>query len=281
MSEIVKKWLKHQIDPMVSVQTSVIGNNPSLIIHTWTGARIHLYLIEAPIKPRTLKRILQEATNTGTNSMFILNVSLLPPDSQRVVPPEWLLAIQHLTNDRIYGYQITKQGIELIQVHFEPVNNNIEEYKTWYGPKIPFEKLRHYRVSVKPRYIKGDWLVADFDTPAYWRTNDYRHQHNQKDRQARQSGHTTWYTYSAQQTWSGYDDHGQSVHSPLQAYLHNCYQVLGIETSASRDEVKAAFRRRAIAYHPDTSELPREEAAAKFRELNDAYDYIKSANGWG
>ena len=61
------------------------------------------------------------------------------------------------------------------------------------------------------------------------------------------------------------------------------YKVLGIDSSATDDEVKKAYRRLAMKYHPDKVEGMGEEvkknAEAQFREINEAYEQIKTARG--
>ena len=47
------------------------------------------------------------------------------------------------------------------------------------------------------------------------------------------------------------------------------YEVLGVERDADDETIKAAFRARARALHPDVSDDP--AAATKFRELSEAY----------
>jgi len=47
------------------------------------------------------------------------------------------------------------------------------------------------------------------------------------------------------------------------------YEVLGVSKSASKDELKGAFRRLARQYHPDVSSDP--EAEERFKEINEAY----------
>lgn len=47
------------------------------------------------------------------------------------------------------------------------------------------------------------------------------------------------------------------------------YEVLGIDRTATRDQIKHAYRQLALKYHPDKSRDP--DAAAKFRELAEAY----------
>ncbi|MDR2823154.1 MAG: DnaJ domain-containing protein [Mycoplasmataceae bacterium] len=50
------------------------------------------------------------------------------------------------------------------------------------------------------------------------------------------------------------------------------YEVLGINKNASADEVKRAFRRLAMQYHPDRNKQP--DAESKFKEINEAYEVL-------
>ena len=51
------------------------------------------------------------------------------------------------------------------------------------------------------------------------------------------------------------------------------YKTLGIERTASQDEVKQAYRRLARKYHPDVNKDP--EAETKFKEVGEAYEVLK------
>jgi molecular chaperone DnaJ len=51
------------------------------------------------------------------------------------------------------------------------------------------------------------------------------------------------------------------------------YEVLGVDKSASADEIKKAFRKEAIKHHPD-----RGGDEAKFKELNEAYEVLKDSS---
>lgn len=51
------------------------------------------------------------------------------------------------------------------------------------------------------------------------------------------------------------------------------YNVLGVEKNASADEIKRAYRRMAIKYHPDKNPGDK-EAEAKFKECAEAYEVL-------
>ncbi len=53
----------------------------------------------------------------------------------------------------------------------------------------------------------------------------------------------------------------------------NYFEILGIKPGASEKEIKTAFRKMAMKWHPDKN--PNNEVAAeKFRQINEAYDFL-------
>jgi len=52
------------------------------------------------------------------------------------------------------------------------------------------------------------------------------------------------------------------------------YELLGVPRTASDDEIKKAFRKLARKYHPDVNRDNPQEAEAKFKEINEAYEVL-------
>ncbi len=65
--------------------------------------------------------------------------------------------------------------------------------------------------------------------------------------------------------------------------LEDAYKVLGITPDATDDEVRKAYRKMALQYHPDRvatlGDDIKESATKKFQEINDAKDRIFKARG--
>lgn len=65
--------------------------------------------------------------------------------------------------------------------------------------------------------------------------------------------------------------------------LDNAYKVLGIKDSANESEIKKAYRKLAIKYHPDKVAQLGEEfqkgAKEKFQKVQDSYEKVKESRG--
>jgi molecular chaperone DnaJ len=55
--------------------------------------------------------------------------------------------------------------------------------------------------------------------------------------------------------------------------INQACELLGVPVGASIDDVKKAFKKKAVEYHPDRNKA--EDAEAKFKEINEAYQFLE------
>jgi DnaJ like chaperone protein len=75
----------------------------------------------------------------------------------------------------------------------------------------------------------------------------------------------------------------ESIKSMFYRDVNSDYHVLGIEPTATEEEIKKAYRQMAIRYHPDKvihmGEEYQKGAKEKFQKVQEAYENIKKARG--
>ena len=75
----------------------------------------------------------------------------------------------------------------------------------------------------------------------------------------------------------------ESIFAMFDNGIDSAYQILGVEKSATNDEIKKAYRSLALKHHPDKvsslGEDIRRTAEEKFKKISEAYEKIKKDRG--
>jgi DnaJ like chaperone protein len=75
----------------------------------------------------------------------------------------------------------------------------------------------------------------------------------------------------------------ESIKAMFVQDFDSAYKILEVEMTASNDEIKSAYRKMAIKYHPDKvhhlGPEYQKDAQEKFKKINEAYDKVKRERG--
>ena len=97
------------------------------------------------------------------------------------------------------------------------------------------------------------------------------HQNTGRDRRYKSSGESSNNEQAANMGWTTSD-----------GVLKDYYNLLGVEMDVSMPEVKKAYRKLALSYHPDKnqnrSERERNRLELKFKEVTEAYDILSDSS---
>lgn len=279
-----KRWLAERIAAVPSVRSCMIDREADLVARTWSATITHIHLLDELVKPRQLRKMLNDNSRVGIGTLFVVCADVLPPDGTRIEPMEGLEALHALHRDKVYTYRETENGLLIGQVHLKSFGRQ-QEYELWYGPPVEIQTLPCFRVWVRtPASIKGDWLIATFGAEPFWKHAAYTAEREALRRQQR-GGFTRRAAWTAA-GWNGVPHVEDGPNPPAAAAparhtrLEIAYAHLGLPGGAGSDEVKAAYRRLARELHPDVSNLPKGEAETRFKLLHEAYTFIKVSNGW-
>lgn len=276
MSDTIARWIRATFAIVPDVNRASIEADPSVVfkshqadvvVSTWMGSRLYIYLLDKNPKVRDIKNILRDNSRHGIGTLFLVDKKLLPDEHNQVNLQDWQEALLLLGDNFFYTYFFADNELKITQAHFTPLNGK-DEFRIWYLPEFSIQNVTVRRKEVTKGTVKGRWHIADIASPDYKRRVG--------DERANQRFHyRTKYTQDIPHN----KKNGRSRNG-RDPQLDSYYQLIGVEKGASEKEIKVAFRQMALKVHPDVSALPRQEANQRIKQLNEAYEYIKDYHGW-
>jgi DnaJ-domain-containing protein 1 len=241
-------------------------HSADIVVQTWMGARFYVYVLDSEPKLRDLRNTLRENTRHGIGTLFFVDACLLPEHEQQLQKlADWQQALVELNDGWIYAYNAdggSATDVSVTQVHFT-LRASGRTYAIWHLCDFKIENAA-VRIREVSESLRGRFAVADIASQAYKRHIDHERR-NQR------------FHYSSKQTHQ--QQHGAGPPATFEAVKQH-YDLLQVKPGASQGDVKTAYRRLAMRFHPDVSALPRIESERRFKQLNEAYEAIKRHNGW-
>ena len=234
-----------------------LSHEPDLVIETWLNSRLYVYVVDEAPKPRWIRSVLRQNTRASIGTLFHLDAALLPADGYRGRLRAWQDDLRVMTLGALFAFKIEDEGLRLLQVNIDETTQR-HDFLVWHTRDFPFDA-----VSVRRRELhtalRGSWLVGDIASASFKRRIS--------EERARKRFH-----YRTRQSQPA----ARANAEPISA----AYLALEIEVGAGQAAVKAAFRSLARKYHPDVSEHEKAEAEKRFKEVQSAYDRIKTHRRW-
>ena len=266
VNDVVAQWIKSRFREIQDVkyastrpEASLTFRNhePDIIVETWMNSRLYVYMITQAPKARAIKAILRQNTGASIGTLFLVDSTLLPDDGYLGKISDWQDDLRAMNMGAIYAFNLKDDTIRLIQVNLDETTQR-NQYIVWHTKDFPCDAVSVRRREFQSN-IKGSWYVGDIASPRFKRRIN--------EERARQRFH-----YQTKRT--------HKVDGIPAEQINAAYLALEIEVGAGQEAVKDAFRKLAREYHPDVTEYDKGEAERRFKEVQSAYDQIKSNKRW-
>jgi hypothetical protein len=269
------------------------ADEADLLVTMTDGKRIGICVINRAIRLPEIKECYERNSIKGIHTLYIMDGRMMPQDNAAVEPPYWMAALHTLMYGRIYAYWCEGRDVTIRPFHMEwkwgGSPRTVE-----YGDEIDMGALSAQTIYPATKYIDGAYLSANFGEGAFWtkRNPAEERQFNyswrnwnfgerkQRANEEQQPGWDPWeefnrnYGGEPEWEWTGEEFRQKTAPRRAQAVVNQYYAMLGVPVTASMDEVKQAYRRKARENHPDLHPDEKEKYTARMADINAAFEAI-------
>mgnify|MGYP001098143179 CR=1 FL=1 len=176
MTDAIADWLRNQFAQVADVRVATTEpdntvifqtHQANLVVSTWMGARLYVYLLNSVPKVRDLKAVLRDNTRAGIGTLFVLDVTALPTDGITIKTPEWQDVLAALNAGWIYAYEQISTGYRLRQVHYSQGQLK-GHHDIWHLNDFCIDNVTVRKRELRDT-LRGTWMVGDIASTAYKR----------------------------------------------------------------------------------------------------------------
>jgi hypothetical protein len=281
------------------------AKDADLMVSLSDGKRVGICVMNRAVRLPEIKERYECNTANGIHTLFILDRRMLPPENATVQPPHWMEALHTLTYGRIYSYTCDGRTVTIRPLHIEWRWGNTPRMVE-YGSEVNLNSLRAEMIQPASKHVRGTFAAASFGEGAFWKKRSplddaqFRYSWRNwsystgKKRSPADDTHSDWNAWDefsrhygdvggddAAWQWAeaGQQEQRREFSPKRVTPQRQYYTVLGVSHTASFDEIKQAYRRKAREYHPDLHPNEREKYTAKMVEINMAFEAISKHKG--
>lgn len=273
------------------------AKDADMTIELEQGKRVAVYVINRAIRLPEIRERLEMNTAKRLHTLFIIDGRMMPAENAEVEPPYWMAALHALNHGRVYAYWCDGREVTIRPVHMD-WKWGASPRTAEYGPAVDLNRMRAEISLHTSKYMHGHYATADFGEGQFWKKHDpmdyrqYKYSWRQWSYQSTsktrvdepQEDWEPWEEFNQHygdvggyQHFRGFSGRGENQQQERQRAVtvsNREYALLGLSNSASYDEVKQAYRRKARENHPDMHPHEKEKYTLRMAEINAAFEAI-------